>query len=93
MPIEMEVCPKCKKKNKVSLVAGSHSICERCNYAWEYGDPNKLGWICPTHRKDLKATKTFRNIELFCAKCGAYYTAPENVRQKIKRAFLVQEEL
>jgi len=86
-------CPKCLLIKDVTLVEKYFLICTACHVAWEEDDPSRLGWVCPKDKSDLEAHIVSRKISLRCPKCNKWYIVPSGLEAKLKRAFVVEEEI
>ncbi len=91
-----QVCPKCDSSKDVVFVEKCFFVCTACHTAWEEHDRNKLGWVCPKHNVSLEAhvsKDSPRKVDLWCFKCNDWYTIPTRLADKLKRAFVVEEEI
>lgn len=94
--ISKRICPKCHSGKDVILVEKRFLICTTCNAAWEEDDPSQLGWVCPNDQRDLEAhilKNNSKRISLWCTKCRKWYIIPTGLEAKLKRAFVVEEEI
>lgn len=92
MSNDIYVCPQCNSWSQVQQVEDA-VVCHRCSFAWSLLNSKKLGWVCPKHNISLQAWLEEDKIVLYCPTCHKTYCVPESIESKVKRAYMVSEEL